>query len=61
VDVPIHAHEHFLHEVFGAFPVARRAIHEIQQAILVPVDQFVERTLLTLEERAHYAAIIELA
>jgi hypothetical protein len=61
MDVPVHAHEHFLDQVFSALTITRRAIHEIQQTILVPVDQLVESTLLTFEESTHYPTIVQLA
>src|SRR5687767_2721634 len=61
MDVPVHAHEHFLDQVLSAFTITRRAIHEIQQTILVPVDQFVESALLTFQKGTYYPAIVELA
>jgi hypothetical protein len=44
VDVPVHANEDFLDEILGLFPVADRAIYEVQQSRLVALDEFLEGT-----------------
>src|SRR5438477_5316912 len=41
--------EHFLHEVFGPLAVANRAIDEVQQTGLIPVDEGAEGLRLTSE------------
>jgi hypothetical protein len=59
MDVPVHANEHLLDEVFSTLPVASGSIHEIQKAVLVAIDQFVERSRFAIEKRADDSTVVE--
>jgi hypothetical protein len=49
LDVPIDPDEHFLHQVLGALTVTGRPEDEIQEAVLVPINELVERTRLATQ------------
>ena len=55
----MHADEGLLDEVLGAFPVADRAIDEVEQARLVAIHQRVESARLTGQVFRHQGAIIK--
>jgi hypothetical protein len=40
-------------------PVASSSIHEIQKAVLVAIDQFVERSRFAIEKRADDSTVVE--
>ena len=58
MNVTVDANEDFLHEVFRLFSVANRAIDEVQEPCLISLDQLLERTLFTAEERRHDGRVV---
>src|SRR5258706_8405951 len=60
VQVPEHADEDLLHQIFSPFSVADRAVDEIEQAGLIAVDQRSERLGGAPQVPHHDVAIVQL-
>ena len=58
MNVPIHPDEHLLNEVLRLFSITDRAVDEVQETRLIPLDELLERTLLAAEERCNHGRII---
>src|SRR5829696_3412035 len=58
VKVPVYPDEHLLNEILRLLPVTDRAIYEIQETRLIPVDQLRKCSLFSAQERRNHARII---
>lgn len=56
--VPVHADEGLLHEVFRPLTVANDTVHEVQKAPLVSLDQFSKSERVAFEVRADDMSVI---
>ena len=58
MDMAIDADEDFLNEILRFLPITNRAVDEVQQPGLIALDQLLERTLLTGEERRDDSRVV---
>ncbi len=52
MQVAVDTNKNLLHKIFRLFPVADRAVHEVQQTGLVACNQLREGALLPTKERS---------
>jgi hypothetical protein len=50
MQVAIHPDENFLHEIFGFFAIADRAIYEVQETDLITLDQLRKGSFFPTQE-----------
>jgi hypothetical protein len=53
--------EHLLHEVFRFLAIPDRSVNEVQETGLVPLYQFLERSLLAAEKRSYNRRVVQRA
>src|SRR5206468_4333836 len=58
MDVPVDADEDFLNQIFRLFTVADRAVNEVQEPGLIPLDELLKGTLFTTEKRRYDRCVV---
>src|SRR6185503_4424697 len=58
MDVPVDPDEDLLNEILRLFPIADRAVDEVQQPRLIALDELLKRPLLASEKRRHDCAVV---
>ena len=58
MNVAVHPDEDLLDEVLRLLTISDRAIYEVQEPRLIPLDEFLECALLSAEERRNHRRIV---